>query len=851
MRPSVENGASVYRFPTADGGELKITPYGPDTARVQWHWVGVYEKDEPALVQPPPPASSMPRIVGESDDAYRVLTPGLRIEVSKKFPLRVDFYDRRTGAPVCLDSSIQYTAGYDARSDGSYNDVRMSGEFPGGFKLRNKKKAPPGTGYFGLGDWAGPINRRGHRVQFWPDDAWQWGASHSPKYTSFPVFYAVSPRPASAPHIYAVFFNNPSRTVLDMAHSDPGIASMAAADGQIDYFFFMGRSDQFADITDRLTELTGRSALLPKWAYGYHSSKFTYTQSEISALTREFEEHSAPMSAVFLDVDYMNHGTHKSDSLRYWKIIQLTWAKQFPAPRRMIATLLSRGIRTVAMVEPFLDIRDPKFATASRRGFFVKDIHGSTQMTRIWIGDSLAWLDFTNPEAAAWWEGEVAEFCTKYGIRGIWNDLNETADVGQLRLDAVYNMGGRFPQLQDSRRWHLNVKATHSIYSTRASFRALAAAHPGSRPYVLSRGGFPGVQRWAAGWSGDNIPSEEHLSCNIRAGVSIGICGFSNYGHDVGGFSGTPPPELLERWFEWASVSPSMRNHGSKSFARREPTVYPEPTRSRLIASIRNRYYFLPHLYSLAYGCSVNGRPMNEPVVAVFPGDQGTFSRSENDFMLGEDVLVAPVVKLGEIYREVYFPSSGFSWHCFWRDTSYQAGTRRAVEAPPGRLPVFVRPLAVVPLAPAALSPTREGSPSEDDLRQEEIEFHVWPGSGENEYLFYDDDGTTPLDRPDSSRVVIRISVKSDGEETRVAGTAEAPLPPSPSVRRFSVVFRALEHASATATSAGRTVEVSPFRSAGSRRFRAKVSAEIVDGGFSVSLRQVPASSSDLLPGQP
>lgn len=835
MVPSVENGSAVYRFPTADGGELKITPYGPDTVRVQWHWVGVYEKDEPSLAQPPPPYDSMPRIIGESRTAYRVLTPGLRIEVSKQFPLRVDLYDRHSGAPVCLDSSIEYTPGYDARNDESYNNVRISGKFPAGFKVRNKKKAPAGTGYFGLGDWGGPLNRRGHRVQFWTDDAWQWGANHSPKYTSFPIFYAVTPRPKSPPQIHAIFFNNPSRTVLDMGYSDPGIASMAAASGQVDYFFFMGRTGEFADITNLLTALTGRSALLPKWAYGYHSSKFTYTQSEISALLKEFGEHSVPMSAVFLDVDYMNHGIQNFESMKYWKIIQLTWSKKFPSPRKMIEGLFSRGIRTVAMVEPFLDRRDPKFATANRQGFFIKDINGSTQMTRLWAGDELAWLDFTNPEASAWWESKVSDFCAKYGIRGIWNDLNETADVGQLRLDAVYHMGGQFPELQDDRRWQLNVKAPHSIYSTRASYRALSTAHPGTRPYVLSRGGFPGVQRWAAGWSGDNMPNEEHLACNIRAGTSIGICGFSNYGHDVGGFSGSPSPELLERWFEWSSMSPSMRNHGSKSFARREPTVYAEPTRSRLFSSIRNRYYFLPHLYSLAYQSTASGRPINEPVVAVFPSDPKTFSRSDNDFMVGKDMLVAPVVALGDIYREVYFPSSGFIWHCFWSDGAYQAGTRRAVEAPLGRLPIFVRPLGVVPVAPSSLSRPLEESPSARDLSPREIEFHVWPGVGENEYLFYDDDGITSLDLPDEHRTLIRILVKSDEKKITVTGSMENFDQSAPTTRKLVVVFRALPPASDSVISADRPPEVSAFRPPGSRKFRSRVPVEMADGRFSVS----------------
>jgi alpha-glucosidase len=790
MEAFFKEGRVFYSLETEGGGELKITPYGNSVARVQWHWTHAYEKDDPALSATPADFPATPAIMGESDSHYRILTPDLKILVSKTSPLRVDFYNRKNGRPVCLDAYTQYSPSYDPRQDRTYDKVRIDGKLPRGFKVKNAKRTGDSSGFFGLGDWGGPINRRGHRIQMWNEDSWGWPALHSPKYTSFPVFYSVTPAPGKRPPtIYALFFNNPSRTVFDMAASRPDRVSFSAADGQIDYFFFLGGGLSFSDILENLTHLTGRPALLPKWALGYHTSKFSYFQKDIEKLHKDFSRISCPLSGVFIDVEYMNRGLPE---LGRWRIEQLSWNKKyFPSPKKMISSLLQGGIRTTAMVEPFLDKRDPLFKEAEQKGYFVRHIHGGTQMTEIWCTPSAGWIDFTNPEASRWWSDRLSSFCKEYGIRGVWNDLNETADTGQIRLDGIYDLSSRWSDRFDSRRWHINVKATHCIYSTKASYDALRQAFPDERPFVLSRGGFPGVQRWAAGWSGDNLSDQTHLSSNIRAGTSVGISGFSNYGSDVGGFSGHPSFPVLQRWYEWSSLSPFMRSHYSKFAPPREPPVY-KPAESELLTrAVRSRYYFLPHIYSMAYASTKTGTPLNAPVVAFYPNDVATFSKSDYDFMVGSDMLVSPVVGLPEdLVQEVYLPGHRLSsWYSFWTNRRYPASRSYMVEAPMGRPPLFVRELGIIAVNPRSLAPEQK-SPSPEDLEFAETEIHIWPGRGSNRYVFYDDDGLTPLESPCAQRLELEINVQSDGTASSLFATVlNGEIGHE---RKINIVFRAL-----------------------------------------------------------
>jgi alpha-glucosidase len=762
-----EDGIPRYLLATRERGEVKISIYDSDVVRVQWHWGHVYPKDEVALDPSFQwPGNKLPRDFGETIGFFFIRTPKLEIRISRKDDLRVDFYCALTGSPICLDKSIEYNPSYDARFDDSYENIRERSRLPRAFKVKNTKFADPQSGFFGLGDWAGPVNRRGHRIQFWNDDSFNWHEFQSPKYTSFPILYNVIQNPSGSAAIYAIFFNNTSRTMFDLGARSPDTYSFEGADGQVDYFFIKGEGGDFYDITDKITALTGRSAFFPKWSYGYQLGRFTYTEREMYDVLGRFYSESTPLSAIYIDLDYMDQSPSPYD--QEYHLVQFEWNPVwFPSPRALMDSLGEEGVGAVIMVEPFIDTRDGKFKYAEQSGYFIRSNGGDVQRLDIWCAPEVGWLDFTNPEAARWWQREVSQFVRAYGIRGIWNDLNEGADTGKIKLDGLYNMGGRFPDRGDSRGWHLNAKSTHPIYSTRVSHEALKDAWPGKRPFVLGRGGFPGVQRYSAVWSGDNRSDANHLFNNIRAGASMAICGLSNYGHDVGGFTGNPSFELFQRWHEWSAFSPLMRNHSGKPNPTREPYKFPHHERVLLNLSIRTRYYFLPHIYSLARECSVNGMPINSPVVARFPNSLGVFSDNESDFMIGRDVLVAPVTSLGTKMRKVFFPEGSGRWHSFWDDgdVTFSGGEVAEVDAPLGRAPVFVKEGGIVVVNPEALGGS---APSKDNTVTSVPEVHVWPG-GDGKFTFFDDDGDSDTEVDDDQRYTVHINNATFGEHVSIS----------------------------------------------------------------------------------
>ncbi len=736
----------------------------------------------------------------ESEEYYSVKTSELEVRITKSGRLRVDFYDLRRKILLSTDESIEYDGFYLPSLDPTY-EISRAGNMPPpvGFAVKNTRSAPMGECYLGLGDWGGPLDRRTAIIQHWNEDAWAWSELRNPKYTSMPIFHALDSQHGG--HIYSIFLNNPSRTMFDMCSSDPVKLSFQVSVGALDYFFVGSSDGRLSGPMKELGSLTGMPAFLPKWGYGYHMSKFTYTQSELTEMVSRHREASIPLSAVFVDLDYMDQLPSTTDN--EWQLVQFKWGPAYPSPAPMIESLLEEGISTVVIVEPFVTDEDPKFFHAEERGFFVRDERGRPCYTDLWCAERAGWIDYTKPSAAAWWIGELSEFMSNYRVSGVWNDLNETADKGKIPLTAVYSMGeaDRSSKISPDRR-HSSVKNIYAIYNTKASYAASEKADPSSRPFVLSRGAFPGIQKWAAGWSGDNLSSEDHLRCNIRVGTSMGISGMSNFGHDIGGFSGVPSAEVMERWQEWAVYTPLMRNHYSKQSKPREFYRFPPETASRLASTILQRYYLLPTIYSLAWSASQTGWPIAAPVPAVFPEDKKTYTSNENDIMLGESILAAPVVKVGDRSRRVYLPATPGGWFSFWEEEAWSPGDQ-IVQAQMGRAPAFARAGAIIPVAAkmtSAARPWGRGAVKWDN----QMEIHVWPGAF-GRFTIYDDDGKTPLHSGDRYRIEVGVVTQNAGNRWIISLDSRQPM----RNRDWKVVLRGLKSPPSRIRVNGAEVEVS------------------------------------------
>ncbi|MEP6940657.1 MAG: TIM-barrel domain-containing protein [Rudaea sp.] len=554
------------------------------------------------------------------------------------------------------------------------------------------KQRPAGELYYGFGEVPLPLSRQQQSFAFWNTDAGNYPPGSGPIYQTIPFFIA-----SHAGLSYGVFFDNTWRSHFDMGASDPARYSFGAGGGDLDYYVFTGgRERSPASVLGEYTALTGRGALPPLWALGYQQSRYSYTpQAKVEEIARTFREKKIPADVIYLDIDYM-------DGYRIF-----TWSPtNFPDARGMLATLHGEGFHAVTIVDPGVkfDENYPVYRSGREHGVYVRDAAGSELHARVWPG-VCAFPDFTDPQARAWW-GDLHAKSLDEGVDGFWNDMNEPATFPAEDATAPVTM------FDASKTFALDVRhagdgepGTHARYHNvfgmqmaRATFEGLRKQRPTQRPLVLTRAGYAGIQRYAAVWTGDNIASWEHLALTVPMLTNLSISGVPFVGADVGGFNGTPSAELYTRWLQAAVLTPFLRTHSAIDTEPREPWTWGGDSERINKATIELRYRLLPYLYSLFAQAEADGITPLRPLWFEYPRDPKA-ALVDDQYLVGKDLLVAPVLQAGSTKRRIYFPV-GSSWLDWWDGSRHDGGTSEFVAAPLDRLPLYVRVGAGVPTEP-------------------------------------------------------------------------------------------------------------------------------------------------------
>lgn len=759
-------------------GEVEVVLFAPDVVRVRYHFGTLYAREEVAIAKP---AASWASFSSTWTDAsatnYLIDTGQLHVEIVKSPKFQVHFRDP-TGYDLLRDYQVEWDPDYHPINDASYVPDGSEGtpvsDLPSGFKVKSVKFMPTNESYFGCGEYPAPLNRRGRTLQLWNQDTFSWGEYQNPMYMSLPFFYGVQPAQNGHPvFAYGVFFNNPCRPVFEFWSGLGDTYSFKAGDDQLDYFFFGGGADHtMKKVLDRYSELTGRPAMLPRWALGYHQSRHSYdTQQKVLNVVADCRTNDFPCDAVHLDVDCQDTA--------YGQKKQLTLNASFTNAAAMSAYCLARGVRLVPLVEPCLTTTDPLWDEANAALHFLKETNGTQYIGHNFLG-YISWLDFSSTPTCDWWLGKLTNFTAWTGVEGIWNDLNEPNE-NNMAVNKIYWCDGRYGTntFGDTRRWHSNNKNTFNVLECATSYRALRTQQPQKRPFVLSRAGWPGIQRYAAGWSGDNASSYDHLRFDTPLGLSVMISGQPWFGHDIGGFNGDPSAELLTRWLEAGALQTFFRNHTINTSGAQEPWVDGEPYTGWNRRWIKFRYELMPYLYSLARRCATNGLPLNTPTVFHFTSDTNTFVHNDNEFMVGDHLLVAPVYVEGSRHRTLYLPA-GTTWYAWPQDQAFTGGVWVTVPVSVGSLPIFVRAGAILPTAPA-MKYTGEFQPTNLDL-------HVWPG-GTNSLALYEDDGlTTNYLAGAWAQTVLTEGTRPDGMSVGLGARAGSY---NPGARSFTLIAHA------------------------------------------------------------
>jgi alpha-glucosidase len=482
--------------------------------------------------------------------------------------------------------------------------------------------------YFGFGERSGPLNKAGRRMRMFNLDCLGYDAENSdPLYKHFPFYITFNP---DADIAYGLFYDNLADTIFDMGceldNYYPPYRYYQAEDGDVDYYVIFG--PKIADVVKKFTALTGHMALPPRWSLGYLGSTMTYTeapnaQEQLRKFVDLCETHEIPC-----DMFHLSSGYGASEG---GKRYVFNWnLKKIPDPKGMVEYFHNGGIKLAANIKPALLTTHPRYDEVRALGAFIRTFdQDEPELNTFWGGQG-SHIDFTNPAGYEWWKQRVLDRLLTFDIDSTWNDNNEYS----IRDDKARCNGFGNPIPVGL------IRPLHSLLMSRASQSAQLDYRPNERPFLISRSGCPGIQRYAQTWSGDNNTSWKTLRYNIPMGLGISLCGAPNTGHDVGGFAGRQPePELFVRWVQNGIFHPRFTIHSwNEDDTVNEPWMYPEIL-PIIRKTIEFRYRLIPFLYSLFFQAARTGEPIIRPMVYHFSDDP--VCRSESCvFLFGGCLLV-------------------------------------------------------------------------------------------------------------------------------------------------------------------------------------------------------------------
>ena len=579
--------------------------------------------------------------------------------------------------------------------------------------------------FYGFGEKSGDFNKAQKFMGMSPKDAMGYNPKETDSlYKHIPFYIKLNRGTRKA---VGYFYHNTYECDFDMGREKSNYwkphSRYRADGGDIDLFLIAGPAVR--QVVERYTDLTGKSAMLPRYALGYLGSSMYYPELDencddaILDFIDTTKEENIPVDGFQLSSGYCTVETDKGI-----KRCVFTWnKKRFKDPREFFAQMDKRGVSVSPNVKPGILLIHPKLDEMKAKGMFVKASDSDEPGIGTWWGGKGVFADFTKPSTRTYWKEMLRENVLEYGTSSVWNDNCEYDSLvdKDCRCDFEGKGGtiGQLKSVMSNIMCHITDEAIHETF-------------PNTRPYIVCRSGHCGIQRYAQTWAGDNLTCWDSLKYNIATILGMSLSGVANQGCDIGGFYGpSPEAELMVRWIQNGIFQPRFSIHSTNTDNTvTEPWMYGHCT-YYIREAIGLRYQLSPYLYSLMERAHETGLPIMEPMCSAFQEDVKCYEEGV-DFMFGDSLLVANVVEKDASTRKVYLPE-GETFYDFHTRTAYEGG--RTVELPVdlGSIPLFVRSGAIIPMAEDRL----------DNLKTQQAEhIRILCAAGrDGRFDLYEDDG--------------------------------------------------------------------------------------------------------------
>ncbi|WP_426586074.1 TIM-barrel domain-containing protein [Mucilaginibacter sp. R-33] len=661
----------------------KVAVYSPSVIRVRLDKKPLGRDFSYAVVAQPQKVKTS---ITQNEESITVLTDSLKAVIHKK-PFAIAYYT--TDGQLINQDEPGLTTGWVGEEVTTYKTIM------------------PGERFIGLGEKTGNLDRKGNAYTNWNSDTYGYQVDQDPIYSTIPFYIGIHHKLN-----YGVFMDNTYQSDFNFGASNNRFSSFGAHGGEMNYYFIYNQN--IAGIIQSYTALTGHMKMPPLWSLGYQQNRYSYyPDTEVLRIAQTLREKKIPSDGITLDIHYMD---------RYQLF---TWDKnRFPDPAELTSKLNKLGFKLTVIVDPGIKVEKgaPAYESGAKDSVFIQYPDKTFYTGQVWPG-WCNFTDFTSEKGRAWWRKQV-KFFADNGVSGIWNDMNEISTWGQkMPSNVLFDFDG-------AKTTHLQAHNVYALEMIRSSYEG-AREHFKERPFILTRSGYAGLQRYSAIWTGDNRAEENHMLLGVRLMNSLGLSGVSFTAMDIGGFTGGASTSLFTRWMQIGAFIPYYRNHTALNTKASEPWAYGEDALEISRNYINFRYRLIPYMYSNFYESTQTGMPVMRSLAINYTFDPKVYDPAfQNQYMFGGAFMIAPFESTKE-YGRIYFPEG--TWYNLYNDEQIQ-GQQEAVEPlNMSHLPVFVKESSIIPMQ--SLVQTTSEAPTDT------LTLHIYNGRLNNTFILYQDDG--------------------------------------------------------------------------------------------------------------